>query len=192
MTSAPDMTEACAPKSDQVENWRAIPGYVGLYEVSDLGRVRSIDRVLPRRWRGRLLAPISMPSGYRVATLWRDGKQRTWLVHRLVLLAFVGESPAGHEALHLNGDNSNNALGNLAWGTHSENQFNQVAHGTHPNAAKTACPQGHPYNESNTYWYPGKPHRMCRTCRREYQKEYHKEYQRKRRVAARMAKESAA
>ena len=150
------------------ERWRAVPGYVGLYEVSDLGRVRSIDRVLPRRWRGRLLTPTAMSSGYLVVTLWRNGKQRTWLIHRLVLLGFVGDPPDGHEALHLNGDNADNRLTNLTWGTHSENQWDQVAHGTHFNASKNECSQGHPFTYENTYWYPSRKHRACRTCRRNY------------------------
>lgn len=170
------------------ETWRAVPGYEGAYEVSDLGRVRSLDRLdrCGKRRHGRLLRPISMPSGYLVVNLWCNNKSRTWLIHRLVLMAFVGEPPKSHEALHRNGDNSDNRFANLAWGTHSQNQWDQVAHGTHSNASKTHCTQGHPFTESNTYWYPGKPHRACRICRREWARALLH-----RRLNAQTAKESA-
>lgn len=157
------------------EQWLPIPGYVGSYEVSNLGRVRAPDRITDRgrKWRGRTLTPSPMPRGYRVVTLWRDGKQKSALVHRLVLLAFVGPSPEGMEGLHKNGNPADNALSNLAWGTHSENQLDQVAHGTHPKASKEACPSGHPYDEANTYVYPGGAHRACRQCRRENGRKWH-------------------
>lgn len=164
-----DLTESIAPRSDQVnERWLAVPGYEGRYEVSDLGNVRSLDRIRShgRRWRGRTLKPYPMPRGYLMVNLWLDNTQRIWLVHRLVLLVFVGPAPEGMEGLHRDGDNTNNNLSNLRWGTHSENQLDQVAHGTHVNASKDACPSGHEYTEANTYIYPGRPHRGCRTCRR--------------------------
>lgn len=173
------------------ENWRAIPGHEGSYEVSDLGRVRSLDRITDRgrRWRGRMMTPYPMRNGYLIVTLWRQGKQRTWLVHRLVLSAFVGLPAEGDEGLHRDGDQTNNTLANLAWGTHSDNQFDQVAHGTHAHASKTECPQGHAFTEENTYFYPGKPHRACRTCRRDYSREYARMLRRNR--AQSTAKESA-
>lgn len=150
------------------EQWRSIPGYEGIYEASSDGRVKSLTRITDRgrKWQGRILRPAVMPSGYRIATLWRNGKQRTVLVHRLVLLAFVGEPPSSTEALHADGDRSNNTLANLSWGTHSRNQLDQVAHGTHCNASKLACLAGHPYDEQNTYTYPGRNKRGCRACRR--------------------------
>lgn len=162
-----------------MEEWRGIPGYIGSYEVSNQGRVRSLDRVTDRgrRWRGRIMTPATMPRGYQVVTLWRDGKQRTQLVHRLVLMAFVGTPPKDAEGLHRDGDPANNNLTNLDWGTHSDNQFDQVAHGTHPNASKDRCPAGHLYDEKNTYVYPGRPHRGCRACRRDYSREHHRKIQ---------------
>lgn len=167
-----DMTDTIIPRSDQLERWRPVVGYEGGYEVSDLGRVRSLDRVTDRgrNWRGRIMTPTAMPSGYLTVTLWRDGVQRSALVHRLVLTAFVG--PSDSEVRHLHGDPSDNRLSELAWGTHSENQFDQVAHGRHGNASKTHCPVGHVYDDENTYVYPGRAHRGCRACRREYMRDY--------------------
>lgn len=159
---------------DLTERWLPIPGHEESYEVSDLGRIRALDRITDRgrKWKGQMMAPASMPAGYQTVTLWRDGKQKTALVHRLVLSAFIGPAPEGAEGLHGNGEPSDNSLSNLAWGTHSENQFDQVFHGTHANATKDACPSGHPYDDANTYFYPGKPHRACRECRRTYQRQY--------------------
>lgn len=153
-----------------METWKKIPGFSGAYEVSDLGNVRALDRVTDRgrRWKGKTLTPVAMENGYLIVTLWRDGKQKSHLVHRLVLSAFVGIPAPGYEALHRDGDRANNAVSNLEWGNHSQNQYDQVRHGTHGNASKDQCPQGHPYDEQNTYWYPGKPHRACRTCRRDH------------------------
>ena len=155
-----------------MENWLPIPGYEGSYEVSDLGRVRSLDRITDRgrNWRGRFMTPSVMPTGYLTVTLWRDGKQRTHLVHRLVLTTFVG--PSESEVRHLHGDPSDNRLSELAWGTHSENQFDQVLHGTHGNASKERCPAGHLYDDENTYVYPGRAHRGCRACRREHMRNF--------------------
>lgn len=169
-----DLTESIAPRSDQVENWRAIPGYEGSYEVSDLGRVRSLDRIISsgHRRRGLILKPIRHERGYPMVNLWRSNSQRMQLVHRLVLAAFIGPAPKGFESLHADGDATNAALSNLSWGTHSENEYDQVDHGTHHHAAKTHCPAGHPYDEANTYVYPGRAHRGCRTCRREYARNY--------------------
>lgn len=152
------------------ERWRPVVGYEGIYEVSDQGRVRSVSRLTShgRQRAGTLLRALNTPKGYLVVNLSRSNRICQQLVHRLVLKAFCGEPPDGMEALHGDGDPSNNTLANLRWGTHSENQADQVAHGTHPNAAKTSCAAGHPYDDSSTYAYPGRSKRGCRTCRREH------------------------
>ena len=153
--------------SDQ-ERWLPVNGYEGHYEVSDLGGVRSLDRITSQghQWRGRVMKQTPMPTGYLMVNLWRDNKSRMHLVHRLILTAFVGPAPEGCEVLHGDGNPAHNDLVNLTWGTHSENQLAQVAHGTHANASKDACPSGHEYTDANTYVYPGRAHRGCRTCRR--------------------------
>lgn len=165
-----DIADSLVARTDQIERWLAIPGYEGIYEVSDLGRVRSLNRIVSsgHRRQGVILKPAWHQRGYPMVNLWRNNSQRMQLVHRLVLMTFVGPAPHGTEALHGDGDAANAALANLSWGTHSENQADQVAHGTHGNASKGSCPSGHEYTEANTYIYPGKPHRGCRECRREY------------------------
>lgn len=149
------------------EQWAPVVGYEGRYEVSDQGRVRSIDRVTShgRRRRGQLLKQIPHMRGYLLVNLWRDNSARLWLVHRLVLAAFAGPAPEGAEGRHGVGGPADNRLSNLAWGTHSDNMRDQVAHGTHAHASKTHCSQGHAFDEANTYHYPDRVHRACRKCR---------------------------
>jgi hypothetical protein len=120
------------------ERWADIPGWVGLYQVSDLGRVRSLDRVVThcrghrQRVRGRMLKPWVDRDGYHRVQLCRDGETIKHRVHRLVLLAFVGESEPCQECRHLNGDPADNRLENLAWGTKLENSADRLEHGTAP------------------------------------------------------------
>jgi hypothetical protein len=145
-----------------VERWVPVPGYRN-YEVSDLGRVRSWHRknapqVLAQRTNGC--------DGYMRVNLYESGANTNARVHRLVLAAFVGPCPAGQEVRHRDGTADNNALSNLHYGTRAENAFDAVRHGTHSMARKTMCLRGHPFDESNTYHRPDKPHtRECRACR---------------------------
>ncbi len=116
------------------EMWLPVVGHEGFYEVSDAGRVRSIDREFiradgrrqPRR--GRVLKPSSSGRGYPSVTL-RFGARRT--VHSLVCAAFHGPRPGPrHEAAHWNGDPTDNRSENLRWATQSENQQDSIRHGT--------------------------------------------------------------
>lgn len=123
--------------TDCIETWRPVPGWVGYYEVSDQGRVRSLPRVVqhpqgPIRRVGKTLALVRTPGGYLEARLNRNGQRTTVGVHRLVLLAFVGPAPAGTEACHYDDDPANNTLGNLRWATRSENTRDKVRNGGHP------------------------------------------------------------
>lgn len=114
-------------QSTEPEIWKPIPGYEGMYEVSDSGRVRSLDRPDARGvWRrGRVLCPMWLGAtkshrGYAAVALHRGGNRDVRKVHRLVAQVFSapGEGPF---VLHGDGDTSNNALSNLRWGTPSEN-----------------------------------------------------------------------
>lgn len=154
-----------------VERWLPVPGYEGLYEVSDQGHVRSVPR---HGTRGGALRPWLDRKGYAMVRLYRGARQKGLSTHRLVLLAFVGPPGPGQQCRHLDGDSSNNRLANLAWGTRSENARDRVRHGTHQEAAKAACPAGHAYYRDSQGW------RRCRTCQREWQAAYR---QRKRAAA---------
>lgn len=156
-----------------IERWLPIPGYEGLYEVSNLGRVRSLDRidVAGRRLRGNVMKLASHGRvsnngrSYRVVTLCRDGTVWKAGVHRLVLLAFAGEPAEGQLTRHLNGIHDDNRLSNLKWGTGTENNLDTVLHGTNWELAKTHCPTGHEYAGENLF-SNRRGHRLCRACSR--------------------------
>ena len=129
-----------------MEIWRDVLGYEGMYQVSDEGRVRSLDREICQmsRWgtpyikkiKGVMLRPGRMPAGHLSVSL---GKNNSQCVHKLVLLAFVGPTPKGHECLHGNGDPSDNRLANLRWGTRADNIRDAVRHGTWMTPARVAA-----------------------------------------------------
>ncbi|MFJ4107914.1 NUMOD4 motif-containing HNH endonuclease [Oerskovia enterophila] len=152
--------------TDLEEVWLPAVGYEGLYEVSNHGRVRSLDRIDAngRRRKGRILLPVKNLKGGRLRVdLYRGGQKRMLLIHRLVLMTFVGPAPDGMEACHNDGNHTNNAPNNLRWDTSSANKLDSVRHGTHANAIKTHCPRSHPYDSVNTY-IDSKGKRRCRAC----------------------------
>lgn len=123
-----------------MEEWRAIQGFEGSYEVSSLGEVRSLDRVLPharfgtRKYRGQPLKKLLDTDGYFVVNLSEPGKYRKAKIHILVCETFIGPSPKeGLWVLHGDGNNQNNIPSNLRWGTPKENQLDALKHGTHSN-----------------------------------------------------------
>lgn len=105
------------------EIWKVIPG-LGLYEVSDHGRVRSLRRGAPM-----IMKPNKVGRGYHALSLWADGVAHRRYVHHLVLLAFIGPRPSGMEACHGDADITNNRLSNLRWDTHSANVRDTIRHG---------------------------------------------------------------
>ena len=119
-----------------IEQWKDIPGYEGLYKVSDLGRVKSLNRINPygRFVKGKILKLIRNGKyGHLMTHLCKNNRSKNYLVHRLVLLAFVGQCPKGMETRHLDGNPTNNHLINLKWGTAKENQQDSIRHGTKSN-----------------------------------------------------------
>lgn len=108
------------------EKWKPIEGWP-FYEVSNHGRVRSLTRVIEFRdgrsmeYRGKVITGAIDDKGYRHVNLSLENKVSTFRVHRLVLEAFVGPCPPGHETRHLDSDPTNNRRSNLAWGTPKEN-----------------------------------------------------------------------
>lgn len=124
------------------EFWLPVVGYEGLYAVSDLGRVKSLDRVvLVRNKNGasmrRLLSQIikigiQPDTGRPVVRLSKDGQQRTIKVHILVALSFLGPRPMGKEVAHGDGNALRNVPHNLRYATRLENVSDMVAHGTMP------------------------------------------------------------
>lgn len=112
-----------------MENWKAVEGYEGFYEVSDLGRVRSVDRYVRNSRNGELTVfkkskvkkPTTTDGGYETVTLNREGEYHSYYVHRLVASAFV-DNPNGYEEVnHIDEDKHNNRASNLEWCTKQYN-----------------------------------------------------------------------
>lgn len=108
------------------EIWRPIPDHIG-YEASNLGRIRSLERVIPyerngktyfRKWKGRILRP-AMNRGYLVTGLGSDLFVRG--VHQWVAMAWYGPPPPGMVVNHINGIKTDNRPENLEYVTNSEN-----------------------------------------------------------------------
>lgn len=120
-----------------IEIWKSTIGAVG-YEVSDHGKVRSVDRPIVKRngvtyaHKGRLLKAATDRDGYQFLSL---GDQRKNVkVHRLVLEIFIGPCPSGMEGRHKDSNPSNNRLTNLEWATPKVNHGDMIARGSafHP------------------------------------------------------------
>lgn len=108
------------------EEWRDIAGYEGRYQVSNLGRVRSLDIRVPchdngtRTVYGRILKQ-SMCGGYFKVGLCKDGKMVNRTIHRLVAEAFIERIEGKDYVDHINGDRHDNRVENLRWVTAAEN-----------------------------------------------------------------------
>lgn len=122
-----------------MENWRPAVGWEVYYEVSDLGRVRSVTRMVEqdfgngrgvRRYDGKIIY-IYHDVGCSRVRLSGGGRKATRKVHRLVVEAFIGSRPPGKEVAHWNGDPNDNRLANLRYATPVENNADKKRHGTH-------------------------------------------------------------
>lgn len=113
-----------------MEHWKDIDGFEGLYQVSDKGRVRSLDRVvlatrygkpLPITKKGRVLRTSVKKDGYVSIQIYKDSKYYTFTVHRLVAKAFVENPDNLPEINHIDGNKQNNTVDNLEWCTRGYN-----------------------------------------------------------------------
>lgn len=112
----------------KMEKWKDVPGYIGLYKASNYGKIKSSIK-----WRGnsaRILKSMINLSGYLFVHLYKNNNQKQYLVHRLVLEAFVGPCPVGMECCHNDGNPKNNFVGNLRWDNRSNNCLDKRKHGT--------------------------------------------------------------
>ena len=117
------------------EVWCPIPCWEERYSVSDLGRVRSADMNVRCRGgkiatrRGRVLTPVQKQGRYWAVTLANGHTRRQYLLHELVLLAFIGPRPEGLQVRHLDDNRDNNTLSNLRYGTPKANGKDKMRNG---------------------------------------------------------------
>ena len=105
------------------EEWRDVVGYEGLYQVSSMGRVKSLERkdCLGRTVKERILKSRTNRYGYMEVNLCADGKRKMLKVHRLVCQAFHDNPDNKPEVNHVNEDKTDNRACNLEWSTRREN-----------------------------------------------------------------------
>lgn len=104
------------------EIWKPVVGWEGLYECSNMGRVKSVDRYVPHRYdgefqfiKGTIRKTKYNNGGYEIITLSKDGKEKTCLVHRLVAQAFIPNPNNLPEINHRDENTKNNCVDNLEW-----------------------------------------------------------------------------
>jgi hypothetical protein len=102
------------------EKWRDVKGYEGIYQISNLGRVKSLSRLDKRGYKRKeiILKETINPRGYKYVVL-QDKKAK--VTHRLVARSFLPNEENKKEVNHKNGNKQDNRLKNLEWVTHSEN-----------------------------------------------------------------------
>jgi hypothetical protein len=108
-----------------MEEFRAVKGYEGLYEVSNIGRLKSLARkdTLGRKLKEKILLESIAGGGYLSVSLCTDRVKKTHQVHQLVAIAFLGHKPNGHELVvnHIDYNKLNNKLDNLEVVSQREN-----------------------------------------------------------------------
>ena len=109
--------------SEAREKWKDIQGYEGLYQVSDLGRIKSIGRTIEyangtlHPYQEKIRKNNTHKNGYKNVDLWKEGKAKTFKVHRLVAQAFVPNPNNLPEVNHIDENKENNKASNLEWVT---------------------------------------------------------------------------
>ena len=127
------------------ETWKWIDGYQNMYQVSNFGRVRSVDRdvyceVSPNKLQhifGKILKQGLNKKGYPIVYLSKDGKQKTIAVHRLVAKAFIDNPLSLPQVNHKDGCKTNNNVDNLEWCDNSYNQKHAHEIGLYPTYEET-------------------------------------------------------
>lgn len=113
--------------SGTYEEWKPVRGYEGIYEVSSLGRVKSLERKVYNGHRlvekhVRQLKPNILAKGYLQVTLYKDRRRKCFQVHRLVAEAFIPNKSRFPQVNHINGDKQDNRAENLEWCDNAMNQ----------------------------------------------------------------------
>lgn len=117
------------------EIWKDIPGYEGLYEVSNYGQIRSIKRLEKcgnkTRIRKERILKQSLRRGYLFVSLCKKGEKENVVIHRIVALLFIHNPNNMPEVDHIDGNKINNKVSNLRWVTAKQNSNNLKAPNTY-------------------------------------------------------------
>lgn len=121
------------------EIWKDIEGYEGLYQVSNLGRIKSLERYRKTRSGGvtkipeKEIVPHETNKGYLRAGLYKEGERTGFSVHRLVAKAFIPNIENKDTVNHINGNKHDNRVDNLEWNTYNENNKHALSSGLRGN-----------------------------------------------------------
>ena len=160
-----------------MEEWKSIPGYEGLYEVSNLGRVKRIKRYdrFNHKIVSKLLKPSYNTNGYYIVQLSNNGFKKSKLVHRLVAQLFIPNPDNLPQVNHKDEDKTNNIVDNLEW---CDSKYNNNYGTLQQRRIQTNINNGK-YSEpikrkEHRKEYLKKYHNENREHIREYQREYRK------------------
>ena len=155
------------------EEWRPVVGYEGLYEVSNTGRVRSLDRYDNRNCfrKSKVLSPVKDKYGYLLVNLYCNGKQHQMKIHRLVAEAFIPNQDDLPQVNHKDEDKTNNNVTNLEWcdATYNNNYGSRLER-----SRETAIKNGY-YTGLSKKEYMNKYNQDNKDKLKEYQKRYYQE-----------------
>lgn len=156
------------------EIWRSIDGYEGLYEVSNTGLIRSLDRFVGNRNRikGKILSIRIEKDGYCSVALSKDGKIKRYKIHRLVAQAFIPNPEGLPQVNHKDENKTNNNVDNLEWCTSKYN----INYGSRLNKSLlTKSERG--YIDFNMIGLDRKEYsKIWRSNHKDIMREYHKKY----------------
>ena len=154
-----------------MEIWKDVPGYEGAYQASNLGNVRSLDRIVTRSdgvsayTKGKVLKPTyNKKTKYHKVTF--AGKQ--FNLHTVIYMTFYGPIPKGMVVRHGIKGSLDNSIENLSIGTQSDNELDKIRDGTHFQAIKTHCARGHAFIGYNIKINTVTGSRGCRSCHAAY------------------------
>lgn len=108
------------------EEWKDVEGYEGFYQVSNLGRIRSLERIVHsskwnRREPSKILNPPILKNGYKLVSLSKNGSSKRVLLHRLIAKAFIPNPNNLPQVNHKDGNKQNNIIDNLEWVSAQDN-----------------------------------------------------------------------
>ena len=136
------------------EIWKDIQGYEGLYQISNLGNVKTLhygQKVHNHNWEStpsRLLKQKTSTSGYQRVELYKKDSRKCFYVHRLVAIAFLENPENKPQINHKDGNKFNNCIDNLEWATSSENLKHAHQTGLKPSSMKGVT--GHKSHKART------------------------------------------
>lgn len=109
-----------------MEIWKPVVGFENEYEVSNHGRIKTL------KWRKpfKIMRLRISKRGYYYVNLSRNDRKKSYNVHQLVAMAFIGVPPVKHEVCHIDGNRLNSNLANLRYGTRHDNVMDSIRHGT--------------------------------------------------------------